>query len=47
MVEKIDIIGNNITTEGVIRGELLVDEGDPFTKIGIEKSIAALKSKYF
>ena len=45
LVEKIDIIGNNITTEGVIRGELLVDEGDPFTKIGIEKSIAALKSR--
>ena len=29
LVERIDILGNNVTTEGVIRGELEIDEGDP------------------
>ena len=45
LVERIDILGNNVTTEGVIRGELEIDEGDPFTKLGIEKSVAALKAR--
>ena len=38
-------MGNSITTEAVIRGELLIDEGDPFTKLGLEKSISALKAR--
>ena len=29
-VEKINIIGNSITRENVIRNSLLVDEGDAF-----------------
>ena len=33
LVERINITGNNITNEDVIRGELILDEGDPFTKI--------------
>ena len=45
LVERIDILGNNITAESVIRGELIVDEGDPFTKLGLEKSVAELKSR--
>ena len=44
-VERINIKGNNITNETVIRGELLIDEGDPFNKLKLEKSIAKLKSK--
>ena len=40
LVERINIVGNNITNEDVIRGELVIDEGDPFTKLGLEKSIA-------
>lgn len=45
LVERIDVMGNNITTEAVIRGELLIDEGDPFTKLGLEKSISELKAR--
>ena len=36
LVERIDVLGNSITTEAVIRGELLIDEGDPFTKLGLK-----------
>lgn len=45
LVERINIFGNTITDESVIRGELLIDEGDPFTKLGLEKSISNLKSR--
>ena len=45
LIERIDILGNSITTESVIRGELVIDEGDPFTKLGLEKSVAELKAR--
>ncbi len=45
LVERINVVGNNITNESVIRAELEVDEGDPYTKLGIEKSISNLKSR--
>ena len=45
IVERINILGNNVTNESVIRGELLLDEGDPFTKIRLDKSISKLKSR--
>ena len=45
LVERIDILGNNVTVESVIRGALLIDEGDPFTKISLDKSISELKAK--
>ena len=45
LVERINVIGNNVTNENVIRGELLVDEGDPFTKVNLDKSVANLKSR--
>ena len=45
LVERINIKGNNITDESVIRAELLLDEGDPFTNLGLDKSIAKLKSR--
>ena len=32
-VEKINIYGNNITRESVIRNNLEIDEGDPFNEI--------------
>lgn len=44
-VERINIKGNNITNESVIRSELLLDEGDPFTNLNLEKSIANIKSR--
>ena len=44
-VNKINIFGNNITSEQFIRDQLIVDEGDPFNKILHTKSINNLKSK--
>ena len=47
-VEKINIFGNNITRESVIRNNLEIDEGDPFNKILQNKSVNNLKSlNYF
>ena len=45
LVERINITGNNVTSESVIRGELILDEGDPFTKLNLEKSISEIKSR--
>ena len=45
LVERINVKGNTVTNEDVIRGELLVDEGDPYTKINLEKSISKLKAR--
>ena len=45
LVERINITGNNVTSEEVIRGELILDEGDPFTKLNLEKSRANIKSR--
>ena len=44
-VEKINIIGNSITIEEVIRNSLIVDEGDPFNEILFSKSINKIKAK--
>ena len=45
LVERINIYGNNVTNEDVIRSELVIDEGDPFSNLNLEKSIAGLKSR--
>ena len=45
LVERINITGNNVTNEEVIRGELILDEGDPFVKLNLEKSIAEIKAR--
>ena len=45
LVEKINILGNTVTDESVIRSELLLDEGDPFNNLKLEQSIARLKSR--
>ena len=44
-VKRVNVIGNNITEERVIRDMLEVDEGDPFNKLLHAKSINNLKSK--
>jgi outer membrane protein insertion porin family len=46
-IERISILGNEITIEEVIRNSLLVDEGDPLNEILFNKSINNLKSKGF
>ena len=45
LVERINITGNSITNENVIRAELLIDEGDPFTLLNLNKSVSKLKAK--
>ena len=45
LVERIDINGNRITNEDVIRSELIIDEGDPFNKTNLAKSISRLKAR--
>ena len=44
-IERINILGNNITRENVIRDSLYVDEGDSFNDLLHTKSINKLKSK--
>ena len=43
-VEKINIYGNYITSENVIRNKLIIDEGDAFNDILFNKSINEIKS---
>ena len=43
-LSKVNVFGNNITEEKVIRDNLEVDEGDPFNKILLTKSINNLKA---
>ena len=43
-VEKINIFGNNITQDDVIRNQLYVDEGDAFNELLHKKSINKIKS---
>ena len=45
IIEKINIAGNTITNDSVIRGELLVDEGDPFSELLVAKSINKIKGR--
>ena len=46
-VEKINIFGNNITRENVIRNQLEIDEGDPYNKLLETKSLNNLKNLRF
>ena len=46
-VERINIIGNNITRETVLRNNLVLDEGDTFNNILYAKSINNLKALNF
>ena len=46
-VERINIFGNSITQENVVRNQLELDEGDPFNEILFNKSINNLKSLNF
>ncbi|MDA9568948.1 outer membrane protein assembly factor BamA [Candidatus Pelagibacter sp.] len=46
-VEKINIFGNNITREEVIRNNLLIDEGDAFNELLQTKTLNNLKSLNF
>jgi outer membrane protein insertion porin family len=47
LVKKINILGNNITRENVIRNQFEIDEGDFFNDLLLKKSINNLKSLNF
>ena len=46
-VERINILGNNVTDEKVIRNQLEIDEGDPFNEILQNKSLNNIRSLNF
>ena len=46
-IEKINILGNNVTRESVIRNQLEIDEGDPYNEILANKSQNNLKNLNF
>jgi outer membrane protein insertion porin family len=46
-IEKINILGNNITRDEVIRNNLLVDEGDAFNELLQTRTLNNLKSLNF
>ena len=46
-IERINIFGNNVTREAVIRNQIEIDEGDPFNEILYLKSINNIKALNF
>jgi outer membrane protein insertion porin family len=46
-IERINILGNNVTRESVIRNQLEIDEGDPYNQILAKKSENNLKNLNF
>ncbi len=47
LVKKINIFGNNVTQENVIRNQFEIDEGDPYNEILFNKTINNIKSLGF
>tara|TARA_Y100000590_G_scaffold64744_1_gene69805 strand:- start:18082 stop:20328 length:2247 start_codon:yes stop_codon:yes gene_type:complete len=45
IIERIDIAGNNVTNDSVIRSEMIVDEGDPYSALLVNKSVNKLKAR--
>ena len=45
IIERVNIIGNSVTNDSVIRSALLVDEGDPFSTLLVNKSINKIKAR--
>ena len=45
LVERVNILGNTVTDESVLRSALLLDEGDPFNALKLDQSVAKLKAK--
>ena len=46
-IERINIFGNNITRETVLRNQIEIDEGDPFNQILYAKSLNNIKALNF
>ena len=45
IVERVNIIGNSVTNDSVIRGEMIIDEGDPYRELLVNKSVNKLKAR--
>ena len=45
IIERVNITGNSITNDSVIRSALIVDEGDPYSSLLIKKSINRIKGR--
>ncbi len=45
IIERINIVGNNVTNDAVIRSEMIVDEGDPYSVLLVNKSINEIKAR--
>ena len=43
-VKQINIFGNNVTIEDVVRNQFLIDEGDPLNNVLLNKSISSIRS---
>ena len=45
LVERINIVGNSVTNDDVIRSEMIIDEGDPYSVLLVNKSVNELKAR--
>ena len=45
IIERINIVGNSVTNDSVIRSALIVDEGDPFSTLLVNKSINEIRAR--
>ena len=45
IIERINIVGNSVTNDSVIRSAFIVDEGDPFSTLLVNKSINEVKAR--
>jgi len=44
-IERLNIVGNSVTNDSVIRGEMIIDEGDPYSALLINKSVNKLRAR--
>ena len=44
-IERVNIFGNTVTSDSVIRSELQLDEGDPYSKIKLNQTVSELKAR--
>ena len=45
IIERVNIVGNSVTNDSVIRSALIIDEGDPFSTLLVNKSINEIKAR--
>ena len=45
IIERVNITGNSVTNDSVIRSALIIDEGDPYSTLLVNKSINEIKAR--